>query len=46
MLYKIGGWLVNFTVKRLLDRDLNAVDWGEGPRALETPVKAIVGVGV
>ena len=34
MLYKIGGWLVNFTVKRLLDGDLNAVDWGEGPRAL------------
>ena len=34
-------------VVRLDVGDLNAVGWGEGPRALVTPIKAImVGVGV
>ena len=31
----------------MYDGDLHAVDWGEGPWALVTPVKAIrVGVGL
>ena len=33
-------------VIRLFDGDLHTVDWGEGPRELVTPVRAVrVGVG-
>ena len=39
--------LLHVPVARLHDGDLHAVGWGEGPRALVTPVKAIrVGVGL
>ena len=41
------AWSLPVAVVRLDVGDLNAVGWGEGPRALVTPIKAIrVGVGV
>ena len=40
-------WLLPVAVIRIHVGDLHAVDWGEGPWALVTPVKAIwVGVGI
>ena len=41
------AWLLPVVVVRLHYGDMVAVGWGEGPRALVTPVKAVrVGVGL
>ena len=43
----LWAWLLPVAVVKLHDGHLHAVDWGEGPWAFVTPVKAIrVGVGL